>query len=84
MDMLRLNCEWSDDLIIIPNDEDASDCVKSALLILEVEMRPMLYLKSMYQELSSKDILKVWSEVADVLNADRKIIFNKNSYSEMG
>lgn len=73
MDLIRISCDWSDadNLTVIP-DYDDTDCINSSLLILEVEIRPILYVKAIHQEHNIKDILKFWTEVATAINADRK------------
>lgn len=76
MDLLRLNCEWTDDLTVIP-DEDDTECINSSLLILEVEVRPVLYIRSLHQDQNPKDIAKIWNEVATAINADRKHTNNR-------
>lgn len=70
IDLIRIPCDWADELIPI-SDDDGPTCTNTSLLILEVEMRPALYDRTMYQELSSKEIAHTWDEVADAINADR-------------
>lgn len=71
MDLLRLKYEWADDLRVV-SDEDDSDGINSTLLILEVELRPILYIRSLLEQLTAKEILKIWTEIAIAMNADRK------------
>lgn len=71
MDMIKVSTHWSEEDISASGDGESEDGVNTHLLILEVEMRPILYVKSLHQQISGKDLMKTWAEVAASINANR-------------
>lgn len=54
------------------NNTNNLEYINIELLIIEVEVRPVLYVKCLYISLSEKEIEQNWNEVASNLNAKSK------------
>lgn len=71
--MLRTASTAEPKMIEISCEVKAEKCsVNTELLIVEVEVRPVLYDQALHQAYSDTEVLRNWAEIAHVLEANRK------------
>lgn len=62
------------------NNTNNLEYINIDLLIIEVEVRPVLYVKCLYKSLSEREISKNWCEVASNLNAKSSLILSSSLF----